>query len=171
MPKKDVPSDLDEAASKIEIAKEAIDRAEKEFDRERPKHAKAHVALWDCKDTIDQCQKGLKKESNTKKIQELAEKITESENTCKSEKPTWESTKEKLGLIGGAARDAHRVLQDQDKELDKIEKDMTRSGAEKSDFDAWDKTIKGLRKFITADGTRAFNVLDEVKNLPAPPKL
>ena len=171
MAKTDIQSDLDDVVSKVGIAKDAVDRTEKDFDKERPKHAKAQVALWDCKDTIDKCQKDLKKESNTKKIKELADTIEACEKTFKSEKATWESTRYELSLCGGAARDAHRVFQEQDKALDKIEKDMTRSGADKSDFDAWNKTIKGLRKSITAEGTRAFTIMDEVKNLPAPPKL
>ena len=171
MPKMDVEGDLTKAEKRVGDIEKGIKTLAGMQKKKYAEFETLNNALYEGKDLIDENQKALKKEKDTKKIKELAGEIEESEKTFKKMAVKRDAVHKELNEMGTTAGNLLRSLQEEEKGLGELEKAIKRTGGELKDLKAWDATIKALQKAIKSSTQTAQGLADEPKNLPNLAKL
>ena len=171
MPTTDFDSELSALEKRLTDFIKGNDKLENMFKKKRQEFETINSGLWEGKKMYEESQKELKKEKDPKKIKALAEEIEETEKTFKKMTAKLDGIVKELSGMGTTGGNLERSIRDEDKALDKMEKDIKRTGGEVKQLKEWDATMKGLRKSINFEATRAFTIKDEVKNLPKTPTL
>lgn len=128
-------------------------------------------ALWEGKDLIEENQKSLKKEKDPKKIKELAEEIEEQEKTFKKISAKLDPMVKELTEMGTTAGNLKRTMEDEQKTVEAMEKEVTKTAGDVKDLKAWADSLKALAKTLKQSIMSAGDLESEAKGLPKVPKL
>jgi chromosome segregation ATPase len=171
MPTNDFGADLEKLEKRLEALQKGNDKLETMFKKKRQEFETINSALWEGKKDYDDTKKDLKTEKNATKIGEMAEQLQETEKTFDKMTKKLGGIVKELNDMGTTGSNLERTIKDEEKNLDKLEKDIKRTGGEIAQLKEWAEMIKKLGKGITFEATRAFTIADEVKNLPKTPEL
>lgn len=169
MPKVDVESDL----PKLEKTVDGLDKEAKKlggaYKKKSAEFETVNSALWEGKDLIEDNQKQLKKEKDTKKIKELAEEIEAQETTFKKMSAKLPAIRKEMETMISEAQTLFKSLSSAEDEVSVLEKALTRTAGDINEMKEWSKTLKGLGATIG----KAIEIVRPIKDdgLPNSPKL
>ena len=117
-------------------------------------------ALWEGKDLIEDDQKKLKKEKDTKKIKALAEEIEEMEKTFKKMSAKIGPIRKELSQMSTTAGNLKRSLDEEKKNVADWEKGLTRTGGDVKELKAASKKLKELDGIIKKSAEAAHFIAE-----------
>ena len=121
------------------------------------------------KSLIEDNQKQLKKEKDTKKIKALADEIEEQEKTFKKMSAKMPAIRKEAESMISEGTSLFKSLSGAGDDVKEMEKALTRTAGDINEIKAWSKTLKELGKTIE----KAIDIVRPIKDdgLPNTPKL
>lgn len=171
MAKVDVGGDLGKAEKRVGDLEKGLKSLAGMQKKKYAEFETLNNALYEGIDLINENQKALKKEKDTKKIKVLADEIDESEKTFKKMSVKRDAVVKELGDMGTTALNLMRSFEDEDKGLVELEKALPRCGGDLKEMKEWGNTIKTLQKTVNVSRQSARQLADEPKSLPKLAKL
>lgn len=169
MPKINVESDL----PKLEKVVEGLDKDAKKlgaaYKKKSAEFETMNGALWEGKNMIEDNQKQLKKEKDTKKAKTLLEEIEEQEKTFKKMSAKLPAIRKDAETMISEGATLFKSLSAASGDVTDMEKALTRTAGDINEMKEWSKTLKELSKTIE----KAIDIVRPIKDdgLPNTPKL
>lgn len=169
MPKINVESDLPKLEKKVEALVKEAGKINTENKKRYAEFENLNGALWEGKKMIEDSQKALKKEKDTKKIKELADEIEQQEETFKKISGKIPGIRKNVESTMNDATTCDKDLKGAIDEIAEFNKALLRTGGDVSDLKEWGKQLKDLE----TKATKAREIVGPISTggLPNTPKL
>lgn len=169
MPKIDVESDLPKLEKKVDALVKEAGKINTENKKRYAEFENLNGALWEGKKMIEDSQKALKKEKDTKKVKALADEIEEQEKTFKKISAKIPGIRKNVESTMKDAENCDKDLKSALDEIAALNKALTRTAGFGDDLKEMAKQLKDLEKKV--DKAREIVGPIATGGLPNTPKL
>ena len=160
MPKVDIESDLPKLEKRVNDLDKGVKKIAAMHKKKYAEFETVNGALWEGKDMIEDNQKKLKKEKDSKKLKKLADEIDAQETTFGKMSKKIPGLRKELGDMSTTAGNLERTLLGEKKTVAQMEKDLKRTGGDVKQLKAWSKTLKDLGDTISKASESAHFIKD-----------
>lgn len=169
MPKIDVESDLPKLEKKVDALVKEAGKINTENKKRYAEFENLNGALWEGKKMIEDNQKALKKEKDTKKIKALADEIDEQEKTFKKISAKIPGIRKNVESTMNDADANDKELKSAMDDIAAFNKALMRTGGDVSELKELGKRLKDLEKSVD----KAREIVGPIASggLPNTPKL